>query len=68
MPALLASHGNVSVDILELALPNVKETRDLLSWCNITQESIKPLGIPKLDTVAALAATPHKGTRFMIPM
>ena len=59
MPAFLASDGNVLGDILELALPDVKETRDLLSWCNLTQESIKPMGIPQLDTVAALAATPH---------
>jgi len=32
MPALLASDGNVLVDILDLAHPNVKEARDFLQW------------------------------------
>ena len=59
MPALLASAGNVLVDILDLASPSVKETRDLLQWATKGHQDIRPIGVPKLETVAAFAATSH---------
>ena len=59
MPALLASDGNVLVDILDLAYPSVKEARDLLQWTTKDHQDIRPIGVPKLETVAAFAATPH---------
>ena len=57
--ALLASDGNLLVGILDLARLNVRETRDLLQWSTLQQQGIRPIGVPKLETVAAFAATPH---------
>jgi len=59
MPALLASEKNVRVDILDLAKPSVTEARDLLQWTTRNHQDIRPIGVPKLETVAAFAATPH---------
>jgi hypothetical protein len=59
MPALLASDGNVLVDILDLAHPSVKEARDLLQWTTKDHQDIRPIGVPKLETLAAFAATPQ---------
>jgi len=59
MPALLASDGNVLVDILDLAQPSVKETKDLLQWSTMQQQDTRPMGVPRLETVDAFAATPQ---------
>ena len=59
MPALLATDGNVLVDRLDLASPNVDEAKDLLQWTTKDHQYIRPIEVPKLETVAAFAATPR---------